>query len=175
MEQKRIEQENLNSRYVDTQKSIARLNNTINIAQNTRQHHECKQQKEINTSRRSRLEQNALRGKSQETEAKQRAIIQKKLDEQMSIQQSLSEQMRNETIKIPILNKPFYSKELIRITGLSFSYGDKKVFDNFDFTLLAETLNTWVDGLKDAIRGFVNTITWDSILEGSKNFLGEIS
>lgn len=139
MEQKRIEQENLNSRYVDTQKSIARLNNTINIAQNTRQHHECKQQKEINTSRRSRLEQNALRGKSQETEAKQRAIIQKKLDKQLSIQQLLSEQMRNETIKIPIPNKPFYSKELIRITGLSFSYGDKKVFENFDFTMYGKT------------------------------------
>lgn len=139
MEQKRIEQENLNSRYVDTQKSIARLNNTMNIAQNTRQHHEFKQKKEVANSRRSRLEQNALRGKSQETEAKQRAIIQKKLDKQLSIQQSLSEQMRNETIKIPIPNKPFYSKELIRITGLSFSYGDKKVFDNFDFTMYGKT------------------------------------
>ena len=139
LEQKRIESDNLYSKYTNAQKNISRLNNTMNIAQNTRQHHEQKQQKEINTSRRSRLEQNALRGKSQETEAKKRAIIQKKLDEQISIQQSLSEQMRNETIKIPVSNKPFYSKELIKISGLSFTYGDKIVFQDFDFTMYGKS------------------------------------
>ena len=45
LEQKRIESDNIYSKYTDTQKSIARLNNTMNIAQNTRQHHESKQQK----------------------------------------------------------------------------------------------------------------------------------
>ena len=137
--QKQIETDNIYSKYANTQKSIARLNNTINIAQNTRQHHEFKQQKEISSSRRSRLEQNALRGKSQETEAKKRAIIQKKLDEQLSIKQSLSEQMRNETIKIPVPNKPFYSKELINISGLCFAYGDKTVFKGFDFTMYGKS------------------------------------
>ena len=70
LEQKRIESESMYSKYTNTQKSIARLNNTMNIAQNTRQHHEFKQQKEIGTSRRSRLEANAIKGKSIETEAK---------------------------------------------------------------------------------------------------------
>jgi ATPase subunit of ABC transporter with duplicated ATPase domains len=133
--QKRTEQESIYSKYVDTQKSITRLNNTMNIAQNTRQHHEAKQKKEIANSRRSRLEANALKGKSQETEAKKRAIIQKKLDEQISIQQSLSEQMRNETIKIPVPTKPFYNKELINISNMSFAYGNKTVFKNFNFTM----------------------------------------
>ena len=135
LEQKRIESDSIYSKYTNTQKSIARLNNTMNIAQNMRQHHEFKQQKEINSSRRSRLEQNALRGKSIETEAKKRAIIQKKLDEQISIQQSLSEQMRNETIKIPVPNKPFYSKELVQISNLCFAYASKQIFDNFEFTM----------------------------------------
>lgn len=139
VEQKQIESNNINSKYTDTQKNIARLNNTMNIAQNTRQHHEAKQQKEINNSRRSRLAANALKGKSQETEAKKRAIIQKKLDEQISIQKSLSEQMRNEIIKIPVPNKPFYSKELIKISNLCFSYGDKKIFDNFDFVMYGQS------------------------------------
>jgi len=133
--QKQIESDNISSRYVDTQKNIARLNNTICVAQNTRQHHESKQQKEINNSRRSRIAANALKGKSQETEAKRRAIIQKKLDEQISLQQSLSEQMRDDTIKIPIPNKPFYNKGLINISGLCFSYGDKPVLKNIDFTM----------------------------------------
>lgn len=135
LEQKRIENENIVSRYTDAQKSIARLNNTINIAQNTRQHHEAKQAKDIANSRRSRLEANALKGKSQQTEAKKRAVIQKKLDEQISIQQNLSEQMRNETIKIPVPNKPFYSKELVQISNLCFAYCSKQIFDNFDFTM----------------------------------------
>lgn len=135
LEQKRIENENIVSRYTDAQKSIARLNNTINIAQNTRQHHEAKQAKDIANSRRSRLEANALKGKSQQTEAKKRAVIQKKLTQQMDLQQSLSEQMRNETIKIPVPNKPFYSKELVQISNLCFAYGSKQIFDNFDFTM----------------------------------------
>lgn len=139
LDQKRIESDSVYSKYTNAKKSITRLNNTLNIAQNTRQHHEFKQQKEINTSRRSRLEANALRGKSQETEAKKRAIIQKKLDEQILIQQSLSEQMRNETIKIPIPNKPFYSKELINISVLCFAYGDKIIFKDFNLTMYGKT------------------------------------
>lgn len=135
LEQKQIESDSIYSKYTDTQKSIARLNNTINIAQNTRQHHEAKQQKDINNSRRSRLEANALKGKSQQTEAKKRAVIQKKLTQQMDLQQSLSEQMRNETIKIPMPNKPFYSKELVQISNLCFAYGSKQIFDNFEFTM----------------------------------------
>lgn len=135
LEQKKIESNNLYSRYADTQKSIARLNNTINIAQNTRQHHEAKQAKEIANSRRSRLEANALKGKSQQTEAKKRNIIQKKLNQQIELQQSLSEQMIDDKIKIPVPNKPFYSKELIQISGLKFGYGTEIIFDNFDFSM----------------------------------------
>lgn len=139
LEQKRIESDNIYSKYANTKKNIARLNNTINIAQNTRQHHEFKQQKEINNSRRSRLMANALRGKSVETEAKKRAIIQKKLDEQLSIQQSLSEQIRNETIKIPVQNKACYNKELIDISGLCFAYGDKIIFQDFNFIMYGKS------------------------------------
>ena len=137
--QKQIESDNIYSKYIDAQKSIIRLNNTMNIAQNTRQHHEAKQKKEIANSRRSKLEANALKGKSQETEAKKRAIIQKKLDEQKSIQQSLSEQMRNDMIKIPVPNKPFYSKELVHIQNMNFSYDKKIIFQNFDFTMYGKS------------------------------------
>lgn len=139
LEQKQIESDNMYSKYNDVQKSIARLNNTMNIAQNTRQHHETKQKKDLVDSKRSRLAANSLKGKSQETEAKKRAIIQKKLDEQIYVQQSLSEQMRNETIKIPVPNKPFYSKELINVSNMSFGYGDKTVFKGFDFTMYGKS------------------------------------
>ncbi len=139
MTQKRMEQENICSKYVDSQKEIARLNKTINIAQNTRQHHEAKQRKEIANGRRSPIAANALKGKSQETEAKKRAIIQKKLNEQLALQQSLTEQMHDDKIKIPIPNKPFYSKELIQIQNLGFAYGNKIIFNNFDFKMYGGT------------------------------------
>ena len=137
--QKQIEADSIYSKYVDTQKSIARLNDTINIAQNTRQHHESKQQKDLNNSKRSRMAANALKGKSQETEAKKRAIIQKKMDKQLLEQQTLAEQMRNDTIKIPMPNKPFYSKELVNISSLTFSYGDKQIFNDFDFVMYGKS------------------------------------
>lgn len=133
--QKQAEQEAVYTKYVNTKKEIARLNNTINIAQNTRQHHEAKQTKEIANARRSRLEANALKGKSQETEAKKRNIIQKKLNQQIDLQQSLSAQMVDDKIKIPVPNKPFYSKELIQILGLKFGYGAGLIFDTFDFVM----------------------------------------
>ncbi len=133
--QKRAEQENIYSKYVNTKKEIGRLVETINIAQNTRQHHEAKQKKEIASARRSRIDANALKGKSQETEAKKRAIIQKKLDAQMNLQAELSAQMVDDKIKIPLPSKPFYSKELIQISNLCFGYGDRRIFDGFDFSM----------------------------------------
>ena len=137
--QKKAEEENIIAQYTDTQKRIARLNDTINIAQNTRQHHEAKQKKDMQNGKRSRLAANALKGKSQETEAKKRAIIQKKLDKQFEIQQFLSTQMRDDKIKIPLPSKPFYSKELIQISNLDFAYKEKKIFNNFNFIMYGGT------------------------------------
>ena len=137
--QKQQEQDRLCSKYANTQKTIARLNNTINIAQNTRQHHEVKQHKEIDNARRSKIFANALKGKSQETEAKKRAIIQKKLDEQISVQKTLSDKMRNDVIKIPVPNKSFYAKELIRISDMCFSYDNKEIFNVFNFVMYGKS------------------------------------
>lgn len=44
-------------------------------------------------------------------------------------------------------------------------------FENFDFVLLAETLNTWVDGLEDAIIGAITTIKWNKVFRGITDFL----
>ena len=138
--QKRAEQTLAQSKYVDAGKEIARLTGTLNVAQNTRQHHDAKQRKDkSNRASGSRIEANALKGKSQETEAKRRAIIQKKLDAQIAVRQGLSESMRDEKIKIPVPNKAFYSKELVRVSDLGFAYGDKQIFDNFDFVMYGAT------------------------------------
>ena len=138
--QKRILRDSMQAKYTDANKEIARLTGTLNIAQNMCQHHNAKQKKDkANRAAGSRIEVNALKGKSQETEAKRRAQIQKKLNVQIAIQQDLSTQMRDDKIKIPVPNKAFYSKELVRISDMCFSYNDKQVFKNFDFSLMGCT------------------------------------
>lgn len=134
--QKKQIQESLESKYTDAQKEIARLNMTMRIAQNTRQHHEAKQQKDKNNKASgSRLCANALRGKSAETEAKRRNQIQKKLIAQMERSADLSMQLRNDVIKIPLPDKRVYDKEIVRVENLHFAYGDQVIFSDFNFTM----------------------------------------
>ena len=138
--QKRAELANIQSKYTDANKEIARLTGTLNVAQNTRQHHAAKQQKDkANRAAGSRLAVNSLKGKSQETEAKKRAIIQKKLNAQMDVRQTLSDALRDEKIKIPVPNKTFYSKELVRVSNVCFAYKDKQIFNGFDFVMYGAT------------------------------------
>lgn len=138
--QKQSEQRNLESKYTGCTKEISRLSGTLVIAQNTRQHHVAKQAKDKkNKASGSRIEANALKGKSQETESKRRAIIQKKLNDQIQQRQMLSGQMRDDMIKIPLPSKYFYSKELIKISSLYFAYADRQIFSNFDFSMYGAT------------------------------------
>ena len=134
--QKKQMHESLESKYTDVQKEIARLNSTMQTAQNTRQHHEAKQQKDKNNKAAgSRIEVNALKGKSQETEAKRRNLIQKKLKQQNERLSDLSAQLRNDVIKIPLPNTKVYNKEIVRIENLCFSYDSTIIFSDFNFTI----------------------------------------
>lgn len=134
--QKRQMQESIESKYTYAQKEIARLNATITKAQNTRQHHEAKQQKDKNNkSAGSKIAVNALKGKSQETEAKRRKLIQAKLNRQLESCAELSAQLRNDTIKVPLPNAKVYDKEIVRLEKVCFSYGEKSVLSDFNFTM----------------------------------------
>lgn len=134
--QKRQIQASIESKYTDAQKEIARLNTTITKAQNTRQHHEAKQKKDkANKSAGSKIAVNALKGKSQETEAKRRKLIQAKLIKQLECSAELSAQLRNDTIKIPLSNIKVYDKEIVRLENVYFSYGEKRVLSDFCFTM----------------------------------------
>ena len=136
VDQKRQMQDSIKSKYTDAQKEISRLNATITNAQNTRQHHEAKQQKDKNNkSAGSKIAVNALKGKSQETEAKRRKLIQAKLIKQLECSAELSAQLRNDTIKIPLSNIKVYDKEIIRLENVCFSYGKRSVLSDFSFTM----------------------------------------
>lgn len=58
--------------------------------------------------------------------------------------------------------------------GESLATGINNFFKDFDFKKLAKSLNTWVDGLKDTIAGFVGTLSWEDIISGIGDFLGEL-
>ncbi|MDR1696708.1 MAG: ATP-binding cassette domain-containing protein [Rickettsiales bacterium] len=133
--QKVAERETLESQYANAEKRISRLVETKNIAQATRAHHEKKQKKDLaNKSSGGKMLAKGLKGKSEETEAKARRLIQKKLDEQSELRQILSTQLRDDKIKIPMPTKPFIRKELLCIENMSFGYNDD-IFRNFDFKM----------------------------------------
>mgnify|MGYP005791801453 CR=1 FL=1 len=55
--------------------------------------------------------------------------------------------------------------------GVSIATGINEFFRTFDFSSLAETLNAWVDGIKETIIGFLNTVSGKDILSGATDFL----
>lgn len=58
--------------------------------------------------------------------------------------------------------------------GVNLADGINQFFKNFDFVALADTLNEWVDGLKETIRGFLETLTWKDIIGGITDFWGTL-
>ncbi|MDR1027596.1 MAG: ATP-binding cassette domain-containing protein, partial [Rickettsiales bacterium] len=120
LSQKATLQESLESQYANAEARIARLADAKNIARKKSQHSEAKGKKDKANARRSPIAANSLSGKSKETEASSRRIIQKKLDEQSDIRKSLSDQLRDDKTKIPMPLKPFIRKELVKIENLSF-------------------------------------------------------
>lgn len=58
--------------------------------------------------------------------------------------------------------------------GLSIATGINNFFETFDFASAAETLNTWVQGLFDAVKTAISNIEWDKVLEGIWDFFSNI-
>lgn len=58
--------------------------------------------------------------------------------------------------------------------GVSIATGINEFFDKFDFKLLAETLNKWVDGLEDFIAGFLKTLDKEKIKKGIGEFFDNL-
>lgn len=58
--------------------------------------------------------------------------------------------------------------------GLSIAAAINEFFATFDFAGLAKTLNTWVDGIKEAISTAIKNTDWDSVKNSLKEFLRNI-
>lgn len=58
--------------------------------------------------------------------------------------------------------------------GVSLGTGVNEFFNTFNFDALADSLNTWIDGLEDAIAGFLKTVKWSNILSKVGKFLGDL-
>ncbi len=55
--------------------------------------------------------------------------------------------------------------------GVALGTGLNKIFSDFDFVALSETLNTWVDGLEDAVGKAIQTFEFDKALSSLYNGL----
>lgn len=58
--------------------------------------------------------------------------------------------------------------------GQSLADGVNRFFGSFDFPLLAETLNTWVQGIFNSIVEFVKAVHWEDVWNGAKEFLSNL-
>ena len=58
--------------------------------------------------------------------------------------------------------------------GNSIADGINKFFQNFDFALLAKTLNAWAQGAFDAVTTALSKISWKDVWKGVKEFLSNL-
>lgn len=58
--------------------------------------------------------------------------------------------------------------------GNSIADGVNKFFQNFDFALLAQTLNAWAQGAFDAVKTAISNISWKDVWDGIKTFLSNL-
>lgn len=78
------------------------------------------------------------------------------------------------------LNTAVYSALSFGITfdwedlGLSIATGINEFFNTFDFEALAQTLNTWVDGIEKAISKALENLDWNSIMSGLGKFFSNL-
>lgn len=136
IQSKNAERDNLESQYVNAEKRIARLNETIKIAEDTKNSHLKKQRKELANRKKDKncANKTGLSQLSETTVAKRKKLIQKKLDEEMTRRQEISTSLRDDKIKIPLPAKPFPKNDLILIENMSFGY-DKPIFKDFNFQM----------------------------------------
>lgn len=121
------------SEYTTAEKRIARLNETIMIAENTKNSHLKKQKKELASRKKDKnvMNKTGLTQLSETTVARRKKLIQKKLDKQFERRAELSDALRDEKIKIPVPDKPFPRNDLISIYDMSFGY-DAPIFKDFN-------------------------------------------
>lgn len=58
--------------------------------------------------------------------------------------------------------------------GLSIANGINGFFENFDFALLAKTINAWVQGIYTALITEAKNLSWKDILKGITDFLSNL-
>lgn len=58
--------------------------------------------------------------------------------------------------------------------GLSIANGINGFFENFDFVLLAKTINAWVQGIYTMLTTAIKNVSWKDVLKGITDFLSNL-
>lgn len=58
--------------------------------------------------------------------------------------------------------------------GLSIANGINGFFENFDFTLLAKTINAWAQGIYTTLTTAIKNVSWKDVLKGITDFLSNL-
>jgi ATPase subunit of ABC transporter with duplicated ATPase domains len=136
--EKEAERKRLQADIANIDNRISRLNDTKKIAADTSQSSlnrlSASKQKGIETGHKFKYDGNHPADKIENLATKKVNLIGRKIDQKMDERRTLSDQMRDDKIKIPVPSKPFESKDLVKIENMSFSY-TKPIFTNFNFQL----------------------------------------
>lgn len=78
------------------------------------------------------------------------------------------------------LNAIVYAAQSFAITfdfyqfGVNLADAINNFFDTFDFKAFADTLNKWVDGLENTIKGFLDKVNWKTVFNGLYDFFSNL-
>lgn len=92
-------------------------------------------EKQIANRRYSRLDGNAKKAQADSLSAKLKKSGTEKIDKNKEEIRRLETELKEECLKIPLPGKPFLRNKLLEIKEISFSYGNRKLFNNFSLLM----------------------------------------
>lgn len=125
LSQKELEEKNFIKQYSNAVNTIKDLRKSFNMVQ------KIKHERESKTSPKSIT----FKARTLEIESENKKKINKKIQKNIEIKNTISEKLSEDKIKIPLPKNLFSNKELINIEHLYFGY-DKDIFNDFNLNIL---------------------------------------
>lgn len=134
-EEKRREKQRLQDQKSCLQNETGRLTAARREIENSTGKQARAAQKKINSKKFTKIQANAMGSAAQETKAKKIRKIEEKLTRRQGELYKVKLSLREDSVKIPLLAKPFLKNTVLEISDLSFGFENRQLFRRFNLTL----------------------------------------
>lgn len=134
-EEKRREKQRLQDQKSCLQNETGRLTAARREIENSTGKQARTAQKKINSKKFTKIQANAMGSAAQETKAKKIRKIEEKLTRRQGELYKVKLSLREDSVKIPLLAKPFLKNTVLEISDLSFGFENRQLFRRFNLTL----------------------------------------